>query len=74
LRLDLDWRYIRLARDAGARFVISFDAHDPEDMDCAQLGVWIARKGWLGKADVLNCLTAAQFDRWLKGRRKRRSG
>ncbi|MHC4715217.1 MAG: DNA polymerase/3'-5' exonuclease PolX, partial [Planctomycetota bacterium] len=38
LRLDLDWRYIRLARDAGARFVISFDAHDPEDMDCAQLG------------------------------------
>ncbi len=72
LRLDLDWRYVKLARDAGAKFVISLDAHDPEDLDFARLGVWIARKGWLRKADVLNCLTAAQFDKWLKGRRKRR--
>ncbi len=74
LRLDLDWRYVKLAKDIGARLVISLDAHDPEDLDFTRFGVFVARKGWLEEKDVLNCLTAAQFDKWLKTRRKRRPG
>jgi len=74
LRLDLDWRYVRTAREMGVKFVISLDAHDPEDFDHLDYGVSVARKGWLEKADVLNCLSAAAFAKRLAERRKRRLG
>ncbi len=70
LRLDLDWRYVRAAKDLGVKFVISLDAHDPEDLDYLAFGVGVARKGWLEKGDVLNCLTSTQFAKWLSGRRR----
>ena len=72
LRLDLDWRYVRTAREMGVKFVVSLDAHDPGDFDHLGYGVSVARKGWLEKADVLNCLSAAAFARGLCERRKRR--
>ncbi|MCD6404247.1 MAG: DNA polymerase/3'-5' exonuclease PolX [Planctomycetes bacterium] len=70
LRLDLDWRYVKAAKDIGAKFVVSLDAHDPEDLDYLAFGVGVARKGWLEKADVLNCLTAQQFAKRLSDRRR----
>ena len=71
-RLDLDWRFIRKARELGCKFAIGLDAHHKEDFDYAVFGVAAARKGWLGKGDVLNCLTAAQFKKWLASRREKR--
>lgn len=73
LRLDLDWRYVRTAKNLGVKFVISLDAHDPEDFNYLTHGVAVARKGWLGVGDVLNCLPAAAFGKWLAGRRKGRA-
>ena len=55
-RLDLDWRYVRTARDKGIKIAICPDAHTVEGMNDFLYGVGIARKGWLTKNDVINCL------------------
>lgn len=73
LRLDLDWRWVRTAREMGVKVVISLDAHDPDDFDNLPFGVSTARKGWLEKGDVTNCMTAAGFAGWLEKRREDRS-
>jgi len=72
-RLDLDWRYVRKAKDLGAKFVISLDAHSPIDFDYLPFGISTARKGWLEAGDVLNCLSAEKFEKWLSHRRKKKS-
>jgi DNA polymerase (family 10) len=71
-RLDLDWRYIKTAKSLGCRFVVGLDAHSKRDFDYVALGVAIARKGWLTKGDVLNCLSAAEVKKWLASRRQKR--
>lgn len=53
-RLDLDWRYIKAAKEKGAKFVISPDAHSIKDLDYVKYGINVARKGWLEKRDVAN--------------------
>ena len=57
-RLDLDWRLCREARDAGVAIPIGTDAHSLAGLGNADLGVGIARKGWLEPGDVLNTLDA----------------
>jgi DNA polymerase (family X) len=53
-RLDLNDMHIAMARDAGATFVISTDAHRPEQLDWMRLGVDQARRGWLEAGQVAN--------------------
>ena len=53
-RLDLDWTLCRRARALGVPVEIGPDAHAPGGLDNVGFGVGIARKGWLGPADVLN--------------------
>ena len=60
-RLDLPDVYCKRARDLGATMVISTDAHRRADLDLMVYGVGVARRGWLGKADVLNTLGTAAF-------------
>lgn len=65
-RLDLDWRFVRRAKEKGVKLCIGPDAHAVDQLDNIRYGVGIARKGWLGKNDVLNTMTAAQFMKWKK--------
>jgi DNA polymerase (family 10) len=65
-RLDLDWRHIRRGKDRGVKFIIGPDAHGIEELDYDRYGVGIARKGWLGPEDVLNCMSAKEFLKWAK--------
>ncbi|MGH7679780.1 MAG: DNA polymerase/3'-5' exonuclease PolX [Gemmatimonadaceae bacterium] len=53
-RLDLDWRYVRQAKEAGATIAIGPDAHAPRSLEWTDLGVSMARKGWLESRNVLN--------------------
>jgi DNA polymerase (family 10) len=53
-RLDLPDGLIRTAQKAGARFVISTDAHSVAQLDQLRWGVSQARRGWLTAAEVLN--------------------
>ncbi|MGI8618230.1 MAG: DNA polymerase/3'-5' exonuclease PolX [Gemmatimonadaceae bacterium] len=58
-RLDLDWTYCHDAKKRGVRIEIGPDAHSTHGLDNVELGIAIARKGWLERSDVLNCGSAA---------------
>ncbi len=60
-RLDLNGPQVRAAKAKGARFTISTDAHHPKHLASMRYGVAMARRGWLGPADILNTLPAARF-------------
>ena len=55
-RLDLNDINARLARDRGAKLVISTDAHAPAALTWMRWGVNIARRAWLRPADILNTM------------------
>ena len=65
-RFDLDWRWLRRARQVGCRVAVNPDAHRISDLDNLEIGTGIARKGWLAKADVINTMTAEQLLAWAK--------
>ena len=67
-RLDLDGPLIRAAHAKGAKFAISTDAHHPQHLAGIRYGVTTARRGWLGPADIMNTLPAAQLAAALKSR------
>lgn len=71
-RFDLDWRYLRRAKERGIRIPIDPDSHSPEGLLNMRLGVGIARKGWLTKADVLNALPADELLAFFKAQRAKR--
>jgi DNA polymerase (family 10) len=60
-RLDLEPRWIREARRRGVRFVISSDAHSTAALANFRWGVDMARRGWVGRDEVLNTLPADGF-------------
>jgi DNA polymerase (family 10) len=60
-RLDLDWRAVRQARARGAAISIGADAHSVAGIGNVRYGVGMARKAWLGAADVLNAQPVDEF-------------
>ena len=68
-RLDLDWRYIKLAKEIGVRFAINPDAHHLDGLADTRFGVGIARKGWLEKEDILNTLPLSKLTPVLEKKR-----
>jgi DNA polymerase (family 10) len=68
-RLDLDWRWCRVARDRGVRVEIGPDAHSPRGLDHTWFGVLLARKAWLNADDVLNTRSASDIVRMARARR-----
>jgi DNA polymerase (family 10) len=71
-RLDLDWRVLRRAIDAGVTISIGADAHGVAGLENMDIGVAIARKGWLTKDHVLNTRPPEGFLEHVARRRKRR--
>jgi DNA polymerase (family 10) len=69
-RLDLDWRLLRQARDAGVVISVGADAHNLAGLRNVGYGVAMARKGWLGPDDILNTRPLEQFLAWAGKRRK----
>jgi DNA polymerase (family 10) len=69
-RLDLDWRWWPLAKEKGVKCVINPDAHRTERLQELWFGVGVARKGWLTKADVMNCLPLGKIEGELLRKRK----
>jgi DNA polymerase (family X) len=65
-RLDLDWRYVRFAKEKGVPIFINPDAHTTDGLDDVRFGVGIARKGWLEKADVVNTRSLKEIGRFLE--------
>jgi DNA polymerase (family X) len=65
-RLDMDWRLWKHARDLGVKCAINPDAHSIPDLQYLAVGIGIARKGWLEKKDVVNCLPLKEVENLLK--------
>ena len=66
LRLDMDWRWWKRARDKGVLCSINPDAHSTMGLHLLGIGVRVARKGWLRKQDVFNTRSAADVEKFLK--------
>ena len=68
-RLDLDWRWWPLAKEKGVKCVINPDAHRVERLQDLWFGIGVARKGWLTKDDVMNCLPLGKIEKELAQKR-----
>jgi len=68
-RLDLDWRVLRRAREAGVTISIGADAHNVSSIGNVEYGVGMARKGWLGPNDILNARPLEEFLEFVAQRR-----
>jgi len=64
-RLDLDWRHCMVAKKKKVKIAVNPDAHQAAGLRHIGLGVKIARKGWLEKADCLNCLSQHEIKSYL---------
>ncbi|HUQ82250.1 MAG TPA: PHP domain-containing protein, partial [Gemmatimonadaceae bacterium] len=73
-RLDLDWRYLKRAKELGVPIEIGPDAHSTRGLDCVEIGIGIARKGWLEAGDILNARSADEILAFAAGRRERDYG
>ena len=69
-RLDLDDIHCRKAKEMGVRVAIGTDAHHIDQMWMMSLGVAVAKRGWLGPADVLNTLPLKALMDWCQRTKK----
>jgi DNA polymerase (family 10) len=69
-RLDLDWHHVKRAKELGVTIEIGPDAHSRGGLEWTELGVAMARKGWLGASDVLNTRDASDVVAFAKRRRQ----
>ncbi|MCS7151647.1 MAG: DNA polymerase/3'-5' exonuclease PolX [Endomicrobia bacterium] len=68
-RLDLDDVNSKYAKEHGVMLSIGTDAHHISQMEYLILGVYVARRGWLEKKDVVNTMSYSQLCKFLKKRR-----
>jgi DNA polymerase (family X) len=68
-RLDLAPELVRTAAAAGTSFVLSSDAHAPDQLDNVEYAVAMARRARLRRQDVLNALPPEEFAARVRPRR-----
>ncbi len=64
-RLDLRDDHVRWAREHGASFVISTDAHSIAELENMHFGVSTAQRGWVGAGEVINTWPLEQLRAFL---------
>ncbi|HHT9146017.1 MAG: DNA polymerase/3'-5' exonuclease PolX [Candidatus Brocadiaceae bacterium] len=69
-RLDLNDIYCRKAKEAGVMIAISTDAHHLDQMWMIELGVGIARRGWLEAKEVINTFSVDKLKAFCRKKRK----
>ena len=70
-RLDMDWRWWRMAKEKGIKCSINPDAHTIHGLQDLWYGLRAARKGWLTRQDVINCLPLGKVEAALAAKRGR---
>ena len=68
-RLEMDWRWWPLAKSKGVVCAINPDAHHVNQLNFLWNGVGAARKGWLTRKDVVNCLPLGEIEAALAAKR-----
>jgi len=72
-RLDLSAEHARQAVARGVKLVLTTDAHTVSCLSHLEYAVATARRGWVRREDVLNCLEVEPFLAALKSRRQSRA-
>lgn len=67
-RLDIDAELARKAKEYGIKVAINSDAHHKNDLHLAKYGVLNARRGWLEKKDIINCLSRQEITQYFRRR------
>ena len=70
-RLDLDDATAMEAGKRGVMIALGTDSHHLEQLWMMELGVMVARRGWLERRHLLNTLTAEELLAWTGARRAR---
>lgn len=60
-RLDIDDVTAKYANEQGVQIVLSTDSHAPSGFAVMKYGINQARRAWLEKDDVLNCLSVTEL-------------
>ncbi|GIW61628.1 MAG: DNA polymerase/3'-5' exonuclease PolX [Patescibacteria group bacterium] len=66
LRLDLPDVLVKIGKEKGVKFVINTDSHSKDQMDLIRYGVYVARRGWLTKDDIINTQEYNNVELWFK--------
>lgn len=69
-RLDLNDVYCKKAKEMGIKIAISTDSHHVDQMWMMELGVGIARRGWLEPQDVINTYSLDKLKTFCRKKRK----
>ena len=54
IRLDLNDRNIKRAKEAGVKMIINTDSHHKDQLKYIEFGIAQARRGWAEKEDIIN--------------------
>jgi DNA polymerase (family X) len=68
-RLDMDWRYVHDAIEAGAMLSIDPDAHTLDEFPFVHYGVLVAQKGGLTKERNLSSMGLKEFEAFIRNRK-----
>ncbi len=60
-RLDLSWTYLKKAQELGVKIAVNTDAHSYATLSFMEVGVAMARKGWLKPETVINTYSKQQL-------------
>lgn len=63
MRLDLPDILVKDAVDAGIKFSLGTDAHHKDHMENMKYAVYVARRGWATKKDIINTRTLTEFQK-----------
>jgi DNA polymerase (family 10) len=69
-RLDPNWDVLKRAAGRGVLISLGPDAHDIQGFDDMRYGIVMARKAWLTRKNVLNCLSAEEADAYFTARKR----
>ena len=69
-RLDLSDINCREAKAHGIKIALGTDCHNRMQMEVMRYGVGVARRAWLGKKDVINCLELDDLLKLLAKKKK----
>uniref|UniRef100_C6DY60 DNA polymerase beta n=1 Tax=Geobacter sp. (strain M21) TaxID=443144 RepID=C6DY60_GEOSM len=71
MRLDLEDKHVRRAKELGVMIAVNTDTHAKLQFDFLPYGISVAQRGWLEPADVLNTLEPDQLLKKLREKRKK---
>jgi len=72
LRLDLNDRDARRAKELGVRLAITSDTHAALQFDTLPYGISVAQRAWLEKGDLLNAMELPELMKWVRSKKGRK--